>query len=67
MSKVYESIEDKLAEKIVAASNLEIEDFLGYQLSADIIESGLEERIREVLDQMPEEEMLEYEKKYNIR
>lgn len=67
MSRVYESIEDQLTEKITNASNTEIEEFLGYQLSADIIESGLEERVREVLDHLSEEEMIKYEKIYGIK
>jgi hypothetical protein len=66
MSRVYEAIEDKLTEAISNDSVLNIEDFLGYPISADVLEN-LDDRIREVLDQMPEEEMLKYEEKYNIR
>lgn len=66
MSIVYEAIEDKLTEAISNDSVLNIEDFLGYPISADVLEN-LDDRIREVLDQMPEEEMLKYEEKYNIR
>jgi hypothetical protein len=63
MSKIYEAIEDMLTEKISNDSVFEIENFLGYPISADILEN-LEVRIREVLDKMSEEEMIQYEKKY---
>ncbi|MCD7996419.1 MAG: hypothetical protein LUH21_04210 [Clostridiales bacterium] len=66
MRQPYESIEDKLTEVISNSSVAEIEDFLGYQISADILEN-LEEKIRQVLDQMPEEEMIKYELKYQIK
>lgn len=66
MSRIYEAIENKLTEAISNDSVLNIEDFLGYPISADVLEN-LDDRIREVLDQMPEEEMLKYEEKYNIR
>lgn len=65
MAKYYEAIEDILTEKISNDSVSDIEDFLGYPITADIIEN-LEDRIREVLDQMPEDEMLKYEAKYLI-
>lgn len=65
MKKEYEAIEDILTEKISNDSVQGIEDFLGYPISADILEN-LEDRIREVLDQMPEEEMIKYELKYGI-
>ncbi len=61
----YEYIEGKLVEKIREAGYIEIEDFLGYPISADVIED-LEDRIRDVLDQMPEEELLLYEQKYLV-
>jgi hypothetical protein len=61
----YESIEDRLTEKIREASYAEIEDFLGYPISADVIET-LEDRIREVLDQMQEEVLYLYEQKYLV-
>lgn len=63
MGRVYESIEDQLTERIMNASNADKEEFLGYEISADVLEN-LEDRIREVLNQMPEEEMMVFEKKY---
>ncbi len=65
MTKYYEAIEDILTEKISNDSVANIEDFLGYPITADILEN-LEYRIREVLDQMPEDEMFKYEAKYLI-
>ena len=63
MERTYEAIEDMLVEKICEANYTDIEDFLGYPISADVLEN-LEVRIREVLDQMPEEELLLFERKY---
>ena len=54
-----------LVEKICEAHYTDIEDFLGYPISADVMEN-LEDRIREVLDQMPEDEMLLFEQKYLV-
>jgi len=61
--KEYEAIEDILTERISSDTVSNIEKFLGYSISADVLEN-IEDRIREVLDQMPEEEILLYEKKY---
>lgn len=66
MTKTYEAIEDILTEKISSDTVFNIEDFLGYPISANVLEN-LEERIREILDQMPEEEMIKYELKYKLR
>lgn len=63
MSRVYEAIEDILAEKISNDSVFNIEEFLGYPISADTLED-LEDRIRDVLDHMPEDEMIKWESKY---
>lgn len=63
MGKVYEAIEDILTEKISSDSVYNIEKFLGYPISADVLE-GLEGRIRDILDQMPEDEMIKWEQKY---
>lgn len=63
MERTYEAIEDMLVDKIREAHYTEIEDFLGYPISADVVEN-LEDRIREVLDQMPEDEMLLFEQKF---
>ena len=65
MERTYEAIEDMFAEKICEAHYTDIEDFLGYPISADVMEN-LEDRIREVLDQMPEDEMLLFEQKYLV-
>ena len=65
MERTYEAIEDMLVEKICEAHYTGIEDFLGYPISADVMEN-LEDRIREVLDQMPEDEMLLFEQKYLV-
>ena len=65
MERTYEAIEDMLVEKICEAHYTDIEDFLGYPISADVMEN-LEDRIREVLDQMPEDEMFLFEQKYLV-
>lgn len=59
-----ESIEDALVEKIANDSIENIEAFLGYQISDRM--KDLTERIREVLTQMPEEEIQTYVSKYGI-
>lgn len=61
--KEYEAIEDILTEKISNDTVANIEDFLGYPITDGVLEN-LEDRIRAVLDQMPEDELLLYEKKY---
>ena len=66
MNKPYEAIEDILTEKISNDTVANIEDFLGYPISADVLEN-MEGRIREVLDQMPEEEIIKYELKYMLQ
>jgi len=43
-----------------------IEDFLGYPISANVLE-GLEDRMREVLSQMPDEELTRYKERYGIK
>ena len=63
MSRVYESIEDILTDKISSDSVFNIERFLGYPISADILEN-LEDKIRDILDHMPEDEMIKWELKY---
>ena len=63
MDRTYEAIEDMLVEKICEAHYTDIEDFLGYPISADVMEN-LEDRVREVLGQMSEEEMFLFEQKY---
>ena len=65
MSIIYESIEEKLIEKISNNTISNIEDFLGYPIS-EIDIGDLEDKIAEVLYQMPEEEILKYARKYNI-
>ena len=59
----YESIEDILTENIAGACVQDIEDFLGYPISADVLEN-LEDRIRSVLDSMSEDELLAVEDKF---
>ena len=59
----YESIEDILTEKIAMAPVQDIEEFLGYQISADIL-GNLEDRIRHILDNMSEDELLACEEKF---
>ena len=63
MGRVYEAIEDILTDKISSDSVFNIEKFLGYPISADILEN-LEDRIRDILDHMPEDEMMHWELKY---
>lgn len=65
MPRKYESIEDILTERIASDSILDIECFLGYPLSVYDLKN-IEDKIREVLDQMPEDELLIYEEKYHI-
>lgn len=63
MSRIYEAIEDVLTDKISNDSVSSIEEFLGYPISSDGLE-GLEDRIRDILDHMPEDEMIKWEQKY---
>lgn len=42
-----------------------IEDFLGYQIK-DVMINDLDDKIREVLCQMPGEEIIKYARKYRI-
>lgn len=59
----YSAIEDVLTEKIAGACVQDIEDFLGYPISADVMEN-LEDRIRSVLDSLSEDELLAVEDKF---
>lgn len=59
------NLEDKLIDAISTDNVMEIEDFLGYPIS-DIVLENLEDRIREVLDQMPDEEIQKFVSKYNL-
>lgn len=59
------NLEDKLVDAISTDNVMEIEDFLGYPIS-DIVLENLEDRIREVLDQMPDEEIRKFVSKYNL-
>lgn len=59
----YVAIEDTLAEKISNAHYTDIEEVLGYPISADVLEN-LEDRIRDALDELTEDELLELENKY---
>lgn len=65
MSIIFEAIEKILIEKISNNTISNIEDFLGYSIS-EIDIDDLEDKIAEVLFQMPEEEILKYARKYNI-
>lgn len=58
--------EEKLVEKISEASVSEKEDFLGYPISADILEN-IEDRIREILAQMPYDEIVKFVKKFLLQ
>lgn len=61
----YESIEDKL-EEIISNENIEmIEEFLGYELTFNTPED-IHSQVRDVLDQMPEEELLLWEERYDL-
>ena len=64
-SNSYESIEDKLEEIISNESVDIIEEFLGYELTFDTPED-IHSQIRDVLDQMPEDELLLWEEKYDL-
>lgn len=59
----YDSIEDALVDRISNAHYTDVEDVLGYPISADVLEN-LEDRIRETLDGLSEDELLELEDKY---
>lgn len=65
MSIIYEALEKKLIEKISNDKISNIEDFLGYQIK-DIVINDLDDKIREVLCQMPGEEIIKYARKYSI-
>lgn len=59
----YEAIKDILTEKIATSSVQDIEEFLGYQISADVLEN-LSGRIRAILNRMSEDELLGCEAKF---
>lgn len=65
MGIIYEMIEKKLIEKISNDTISNIEDFLGYQIK-DVMINDLDDKIREVLCQMPGEEIIKYARKYRI-
>lgn len=54
-----------LIEKLAEGPVSDIESFLGYPVSADILED-LESYLEEAYQQMPEEELNEFFSKYNI-
>lgn len=54
---------EKLLDKIEAATIGDIEDFLGYQVTDEILED-LRTHLEDVYDQMPEEELEQFVKKY---
>lgn len=54
---------EMLVEKISSASIYDIENFLGYQISADVLED-LEERIRKILNVITETELLYWERRF---
>lgn len=68
MEKTYESIEDILEEKIFYDTVSNIEKFLGYSLSMEeIIRADvLRAKIREVLDNMDEDDLFYWERKYYL-
>lgn len=57
------NLEDELIDAIASENITNIEDFLGYPVSAEVLEN-LEDRIRDILTQMPKEEIQKYEQKY---
>lgn len=59
----YESIEDILTHKISMLSVHQIEEFLGREISAEELENA-ESIIREKLDGMEEDELLEVEENF---
>ena len=61
----YESIEYKLEEIISNESVDMIEEFLGYELTFNAPED-IHSQVRDVLDQMPEEELLLWEERYDL-
>ena len=64
-NNIYVSIEDKLEEIISNESVDMIEEFLGYELTFTAPED-IHSQVRDTLDQMPEEELLLWEEKYNL-
>ena len=64
-TNIYESIEDKLEEIISNESVDMIEEFLGYELTFTASED-IHSQVRDSLDQMPEEELLLWEEKYDL-
>ena len=65
MGIIYEVMEKKLIEKISNDTISNIEDFLGYRIK-DVMINDLDDKIREVLCQMPVEEIIKYARKYRI-
>lgn len=61
--KPINSIDDILVINIACAPVQDIEEFLGYQISADIMEN-LEDRIRDVLNSMSDEQILAIDSKF---
>lgn len=61
----YESIEDKLKEIISKESVSVIEEFLGHKLTF-VASEDIHSEIKDVLDQMPEDELLLWEEKYDL-
>ena len=64
-TNIYVSIEDKLEEIISNESVDMIEEFLGYELTFNAPED-IHSQVRDVLDQMPEEELLLWEERYDL-
>ena len=62
---VISTIEDKLEEIISNESVDMIEEFLGYELTFNTPED-IHSQVRDVLDQMPEEELLLWEERYDL-
>lgn len=58
--KMYEELKNAIWDNGVEA----IDDFLGYEHDVEEDKDTIENRMDEVLDQMPEEEVMEFYNKY---
>lgn len=58
--KMYEELKNAIWDNGVEA----IDDFLGYEHDVEEDKDTIENRMDEVLDQMPEEEVIEFYNKY---
>lgn len=69
IEKINNESKEKLVKALVNDSVFVEEEFLGYSITSDILKSGIagvEKAIREVLMQMPSEEIIQWQNRYHI-